>query len=257
LAAQQEINEALGAAEEARVGLIGDQGATEFIEVATTDRVVSSGISYNDMGRGYGQLAASASDSGITSIDQHLALVFQKQRIKFQTHAALVANNYTEASFLKDWTRLFDTSGNFLVARQVHIDLQSGGNEGIIGNIHSAAVLKNRGQTIEYIDPDQVGTAYKQVDILTSDLMIQTGLTSNTIKGKIGLTVDDAVAMAKVIKEMETAHPGKLYKFSYMEGEPEDFNSVIGYLNEALQYPEVAHSRVFTAADFIKTPWNE
>lgn len=262
LAAQEEIDGALGAAEEARAGLIGDQGAGEFIEVATTDRVVSSSVSYDDIGRGYGQMAASASDSGVTNVDQFLALVFQQQRQRFQNHPGFkngAVYIYTEASFLRDWTRLFDTpNGNgFAIATDVFNDLKNGPNHGVVGNIHAAAVLKSRdGKTIEAIDPDRlVATTYQEVDILTPDSMIQVGVSHNTIRDKIGRTVEEAEAMADLIIAMESAHPGKLYKFLYMEGEPSDFALAMGYLNTNLQ--SKGSSRQITGDDFIKAAWNE
>jgi hypothetical protein len=255
LAAQEEIDGALGAAEEARAGLIGDQGAGEFIEVATTSRVVSSSVTYEEMGRGFGQMGASAADAGITNVDEYMALVFQKQRIKFQTNPQMLASNYTEASYLKDWNRLFDDGGNLHVAKELHVGLSTGGNEGLIGNIHSAAVMKSRGVTIEIIDPDQVDDTFQKIDILTPDSMIQTALRSETVRAKIGYSISEAEDVADLIIQMESTHPGRLYKFSYMDGNPEDFDLAISYLNA--NFTNKNHPRVFSRNDFIKTGWNE
>lgn len=255
MAAQEKIDEALGAAEASGPGLVGDLAASEFVEVATTARVVSSSVSYEDMGRGFGHMATNASAAEIGNVDEYLALVFQKQRIKFQTNPQMLANNYTEASYLKDWNRLFDAGGSPQVAKELHVGLSTGGNEGLIGNIHSAAVLKSRGVTIEIIDPDQVDDTFQKIDILTPDSMIQTALRSETVRGKIGYSISEAEDVADLIIQMESTHPGRLYKFSYMDGNPEDFDLAIGYLNANFTIKN--HSRVFSRNDFIKTGWNE
>ena len=85
MAAQEKIDEALGAAEAAAPGLVGDLAASEFIEVTTTSRVVSSSISFDDMGRGFGHMANSANTAGIANADECLSLVFQKQRVRFES----------------------------------------------------------------------------------------------------------------------------------------------------------------------------
>jgi hypothetical protein len=115
--------------------------------------------------------------------------------------------------------------------------------------------MKSRGVTIEIIDPDQVDDTFQKIDILTPDSMIQTALRSETVRAKIGYSISEAEDVADLIIQMESTHPGRLYKFSYMDGNPEDFDLAISYLNA--NFTNKNHPRVFSRNDFIKTGWNE
>lgn len=51
------------------------------------------------------------------------------------------------------------------------------------------------------------------------------------VRGKIGVNFTEAETMADLIIQMETSHPGRLYKIFLHGRGAQDFDLAIGYLN--------------------------
>lgn len=220
--------------------------AEAFAEAISSDLVLNSSLSLEDLVKGFGYLASRMDDP---ASDTKLAELLRNNRNIFADRPEY--HSYNESHLLRDAKYVFEGETSALEAKTYVIQLASQA-EGMAFELRVAAARKLSGENLLAMDADIALPALKKADLVTNQGVYNIGLNVGlTINNKLNTPAKrEAIADAVIYSETQLGVP---YRFVAAEGNPSDVTAAFNLLNAVLA--QKGSSRQFVpSADMLIEP---
>jgi hypothetical protein len=192
---------------------IGNETANAFTDALTSQRVLMSGTSLDDVGAGLGL----ASRHPLLAKDSDLAQVIKGNETVLQS-GVFKDRGYTDAEFWRDWKTCFEDNPALPINGPDFKKNLLAGQASTRHEIRVAAhYKKSKGHEIQVVAGADFGnSAATKADTLTDKAYIQSGETGGTIQRKLEKESDDLV---NAIIEARTKN--KSFDFAHSDNDPD------------------------------------